>query len=440
MVDQFLHHIERNQLCKSSDSILLAVSGGLDSTVMLYLFREAGFQFSVAHCNFQLRGKDSNDDELFVTTLCKELKITLHTKRFETEAYAWEKTLSTQMAARELRYDWFRDLVEKHRYTFVATAHHVDDSIETVLLNLTRGTGTDGLIGIPVKNEHVIRPLLFTTRKQIEQYALHKGLVWREDLSNLTDDYQRNFIRHQIIPRLKELNPSLQATWLQGLEKVKGDVALLSRAYQDWKGKYIKASADRVVIDKQAFDEYPGNASLLWRYIRTFGFNFDQATEVLNSLYGQSGKRFLSHSHILVIDRDTLIMTDRGQLLDEKIIEQGETESFLGPWTLKISSVQDVPEMIDQMNIVLDEEQLTFPLIWRKWRAGDFFYPLGLGHRKKLSDYLIDSKVPRADKDQVTVLESEGRIVWVAGYRIDDRFKLTPETRSKIKLTLWRMP
>lgn len=438
MIEQFLHHIERNQLCKPSDPILLAVSGGLDSTVMLHLFEQAGFNIAVAHCNFQLRGKDSDDDEKFVTTICKELKIKLHVRRFETEAYAWEKTLSTQMAARELRYSWFRELASANSYKQVATAHHVDDSIETVLLNLTRGAGTEGLIGIPVKNEQVIRPLLFATRMQIEKFALQKGVVWREDMSNLTDDYQRNFIRHQIIPRLKELNPSLQATWLQGLEKVKGDVALVMHTYHAWKSKYVKELGGRATIDKSAFDEYPSNVSLLWRFVRSFGFNFEQASEIMLAIHGQTGKQFLSHSHRLVVDRETLIITDRDQALDEKTIEHGELISFLGPWTIQITPVDEIPSSIGPNDAVVDAGKLVFPLTWRKWKPGDFFYPLGLGHRKKLSDFLIDQKVPLADKDQVTVFESDGKIAWVAGYRLDDRFKVEPDSKMLVRLSIQR--
>ena len=260
MLEQFLNHIEQNDLCDKSDAILLAVSGGVDSMAMLYLFREAGFRIGVAHCNFQLRGKESEADEEFVREVCKELDVPFFSRRFETEAYAWENTLSIQMAARELRYAWFEELLIKNKYRCLATGHHFDDSMETILLNLTRGSATDGLAGIPIKNGNVIRPLLFASRKQIEKYAAMKGLVWREDLSNMTDDYQRNFIRHQVVPKLKELNPSLELTWQSGIEKIHGDLALLHHAFADWKKQFITESVERITIQKNAFVSFPRGA------------------------------------------------------------------------------------------------------------------------------------------------------------------------------------
>ncbi len=439
MLEQFLNHIERFRLCNKTERVLLAVSGGVDSMAMLYLFGDAGIDIGVAHCNFQLRGRESDADEAFVEQVCKELTIPFYIKRFETEAYAWENTLSTQMAARELRYAWFEELLNGHGYSSLATGHHLDDSIETILLNLTRGTSTDGLAGIPVRNGRVIRPILFATRKQIERYALTKGLVWREDLSNLTDDYQRNFIRHQIIPRLKELNPSLEITWQSGIEKIQGDLALLHHAFDDWKKQFVTEAAERISIDKSAFSFIPEGASILWRYLKTFGFNFEQSKEIIIALHGQPGKKFFSASHLFVIDRESLIITPHQHNWEEVTIEKGADESIMGPWLLNIEYLNDSKLVSDNMEAVLDAEQLTFPLLWRRWKAGDFFHPLGMEHKKKLSDFLIDKKVSVADKETITVLESEGRIIWVVGHRIDDRYKLTNKTTSVIKFRLSRL-
>src|SRR5688500_3351024 len=224
MLEQFLNHITRFRLCEKSDRILVAISGGVDSMTMLHLFQQAGYQFSVAHCNFQLRGKESDDDEIFVKDVCQQLQIPVYTRRFETESFAWEQGLSIQMAARDLRYAWFNELMNLHDYQLLATGHHLDDSMETILLNITKGSSTEGLAGIPVKNGKIIRPLLFASRAQVEKYAGEIDIRWREDKSNLTDDYQRNFIRHHIIPKLKELNPSLETTWQHGIEKIQGDL------------------------------------------------------------------------------------------------------------------------------------------------------------------------------------------------------------------------
>lgn len=438
MVEQFLNHIDRQQLCLKSDLILLAVSGGVDSMAMLYLFREAGFRVGVAHCNFQLRGKESDGDEEFVRQVCKELNIPFFVSRFETEAYAWENTLSIQMAARELRYAWFEEVLRSHSYTWLATGHHFDDTMETILLNITRGSSTEGLAGIPAKNGNIIRPLLFATRKEIEKYAVRKGMVWREDLSNLTDDYQRNFIRHQILPRLKELNPSLELTWQNGIEKIQGDLAMLHIAMEDWRKKFVTESSAKTYIDKGAFTEMPQGASLLWRYCRNFGFNFEQAREVIQSLKGQPGKKFFSPTHLLVVDRDLIIITPLQQGWSETAIEKGQSTSVLGPWELRIDSLAEMVPVANESEAVLDGELLDYPLVWRKWRPGDSFHPLGMGHKKKLSDFFIDKKLSLADKEIVTVLESAGRIVWVVGHRIDDRFKLTSATSAITRFKLGR--
>ena len=438
MLEQFLIHINQNDLCERSDTVLLAVSGGVDSMAMLYLFREAGFQVGVAHCNFQLRGKESEADEEFVSLVCKELDVPFYSRRFETEAYAWENTLSIQMAARELRYAWFEELLIKNGYRCLATGHHFDDSIETILLNLTRGSATDGLAGIPLKNGNVIRPLLFATRKQIEKYAVAKGIVWREDLSNMTDDYQRNFIRHQVVPKLKELNPSLEVTWQSGIEKIYGDLALLHHAFADWKKQFITESVEKITIQKDAFLSFPRGGSLLWRYIKNFGFNFEQSKEIITSLYGQPGKRFFSPTHLLVVDRDLLIISTVQHNWNEVVIDKRQSLFQLGPWKLSLELSHGLPEIFIENEAYIDESQLTFPLRWRKWKAGDVFIPLGMEHKKKLSDFFIDKKVSVADKELVTVLESEGKIAWVAGHRIDDRFKVTSKTTSVLKFSLTR--
>jgi tRNA(Ile)-lysidine synthase len=439
VLEQFLNHIDRFRLCSKSDLILLAVSGGVDSMAMLYLFREAGFQIGVAHCNFQLRGKESDGDEEFVGLVCKELGIPFFVRRFETEAYAWENTLSTQMAARELRYTWFDDLLKTHSYHFIATGHHFDDSMETILLNITRGSSTDGLAGIPVRNGTIIRPLLFSTRKQIEKYALTRGMVWREDESNLTDDYQRNFIRHQVIPKLKELNPSLETTWQSGIEKIQGDIALVQHAFNDWKKQFIKESPDRTTIEKNSFTLFPHGASLLWRYIRMFGFNFEQAKEIIHSISGQPGKRFLSSSHLLVIDRESIILTPHQEQWKETSIGFDGKDVLMGPFSLKKETIYEMIPVSGDNEAIIDADQLVFPLTWRKWKPGDFFHPLGMEHKKKLSDFFIDKKLSISDKENATILESDGKIVWVVGYRIDDRFKLTPKTNTMVKFTVARL-
>jgi tRNA(Ile)-lysidine synthase len=439
VLEQFLNHIRRHQLCSLSDPILLAVSGGIDSMAMLHLFKDGGYSIAVAHCNFQLRGGESDADELLVQEECLRLAIPFFVNRFDTESFAWESGVSIQMAARDLRYAWFDDLVKAQSFKFLATGHHFDDSMETILLNLTKGTSVEGLAGIPLKNRNVIRPLLFATRGQIAKYAVEKGLRWREDESNLTDDYQRNFIRHHIIPQLKELNPSLESTWQHGLEKIEGDLELVHRAFSDWKKNFISESADRMVIDKQGFSGFYSGASTLWRYIKAFAFNFEQAREIIHALHGQSGKRFLSPTHVLIVDREQLIITPYPQEWSAVVIQENDGEVQLGPWKMFFSTDVKMTTGPDTMEAALDAEALHFPLTWRKWKNGDAFQPLGMKHKKKLSDFLVDNKISLADKNTTTVLESGGEIVYVVGWRIDDRFKIRESTKRVLNIRVARV-
>jgi len=415
---------------------MLAVSGGLDSVVMLHLYKEAGFTIGVAHCNFQLRGKESDDDEDFVRQICQQLNVPVFVKRFDTQAYGWENNLSIQMAARELRYSWFDHLLEENRYDFLATGHHFDDTVETILLNWIKGSSVEGLTGVPVKNKKIIRPILFATRAQVEKHAAEKGIVWREDQSNLTDDYQRNFIRHQIVPKLKELNPSLETTLHTGIEKLQNDIELLHFQIDAWKREFVMVEGEKITILKKGFNSFPQGVHLLWRCIKEYGFNFEQAREIIHGLHGQSGKRFLSPTYQLVIDRENLIVSSHEKFWDEIMIEKDQNTVVLGSWEMEIQKTNSVEISKDSLIVKVDADKLKFPLRWRKWKSGDFFYPLGMDHKRKLSDFLIDNKVSLTDKDSVTVLESAGEIAWVVGYRIDNRFKITPQTRSALTFSI----
>lgn len=411
--------------------MLLAVSGGLDSIVLFNLFKRAEISFGVSHCNFQLRDKESDGDEQFVKELCERNSLPFFSIRFETKEYAQANGVSIQMAARELRYAWFEELLEKEKYNALATAHHLNDSVETVLMNWIHGQSVDGFTGIPVKNGKIIRPLLFATREAIENYALENQLLWREDSSNITTDYQRNFIRHEIIPKLKEINPSLEATVSRGMSKLAGEISLLDTAFDDWKKGFVKQSQEKSIIDKSAFGNPITGASLLWRLTRHLGFDYDVCVSVMEALDGQPGKKFIGPAHTLVVDRDHLILFAKVDFWKETLIQRDLQKVFLGSWSLELSE-SSVRKSDVQQEAVLDADKIKFPLCWRQWRPGDVFYPLGMNHRKKVSDLLIDEKVSVADKAIVTVLESEGEIIWVVGHRIDNRFKITEETQRAL--------
>jgi tRNA(Ile)-lysidine synthase len=431
VLEQFLNHIKKHQLFSPEDKVLLAVSGGLDSMVMLHIFIRAGFSVGVAHCNFQLRGAESDGDEKFVARFCQSLKIPFYSKRFEARAMANENGISIQMAARELRYNWFEELLIEENYSRLATAHHSSDSVETILLSWINGASIDGLLGIPVKNGNIIRPLLFATRAQLESYAKDAQLTWREDSSNDSIDYRRNYIRHRIIPHLSEVNPSFESTIMRGQEKLKGEYELLSIAFQEWKNKYVEYSDDTILIAKKGFEHFSSGASILWRLINHLGFNFDECLQIMEALEGQPGKQFMGTAHELNIDRDQLIIFPQKKSWEEVILKPDQELAILGTWTmnLRYSNRELTVIPTDPYEVVLDAEKIAFPLRWRQWKSGDYFYPLGMNHRKKLSDFLIDEKVSMAEKSRVTVLESQGQIIWVPGYRPDNRFRVTTETK-----------
>jgi tRNA(Ile)-lysidine synthase len=436
MLEQFLNHIREHRLCGPADRILLAVSGGIDSIAMLRLFHEAGQAVAVVHCNFQLRGEASDGDQQFVETLCRDLAIPCFVKRMDTIAYAEAEGLSTQLAARALRYTWFEEVRVREGFDRIATAHHLNDALETVLLNWTRSANPDGLAGIPVQHGVIIRPLLFATRAAIETYAALGKLTWREDASNQTDDYARNFIRHQVVPRLKELNPSLEQTVQRGLAGMEGVLALAAAGLEQWKTRYTTTTGSRIAIHK-TFATAPHAVATLARYLRPFGFHYSQCEDMVRALPGQSGKQFLTEAYAVMMDREALILTPRQDDWQETIMSAERQEVVLGDRTLAVVRCEvGQPLTTDAWQATVDADRVSFPITWRRWRAGDVFYPLGMRQGKKISDFLIDRKVARADKADVTVLEAGGQIFWVAGHRLDDRFKVTEATRHVLTFTI----
>lgn len=408
--------------------------------VMLHLFVNAGFDMGVAHCNFQLRGNDSDEDEHFVREQASNLRLPFYITHFKTTDYATQHRVSIQMAARELRYKWFNELLVSEKYNYLATAHHANDAIETSLLNWIKGNTFNS--GISVKNKRIIRPLLFATRAELEQYARQHGILWREDVSNATTDYERNFIRHRVLPLLKEINPSMELTILRGWTKQAGSLELAEENFQRWRDEFVTQKRQNLVILKRAFNKYTNKASLLWHLIHHLGFHFDVCEQVVEALNGQPGKKFEGDGYELIVDRDALILTRAVPPWGDVVIQQHQPETQLGSWRLKLERIS-VDEARNQLSskvnenvALLDADTVSFPLVWRQWQAGDALLPLGMNQRKKVSDLLIDEKVSRPDKSRVTVLLSEGEIVWVVGHRIDDRFKITDKTRHALRLTV----
>lgn len=434
VLERFVEHIETHRLFKRDNQVILAVSGGIDSMVMLDLFIRAGFSVAVAHVNFGLRGAESEADESFVQDQCTRLSVPFHSKRVETNNYAIDHDLSIQVAARKLRYEWFDQLVVAGFGDIVATAHHLNDSIETTLLNLVRGSGPRGLVGIPLVNKHVVRPMMFASRGDIEHYAADRGIVWREDISNLTVNYQRNEVRHKVMPPLRALNPSLEDTWRRNIEKALGDNELVDMAISEWKRHHMTSSRGSIRLNKSGLNELTHPLSLLLRILEPFGFTYGNCRDILRAIHGQPGKVFMSTSHQLVIDRDVVVLAPSPQTFQPVKIDRGDSASELGPFRLSIDERQGNSIETDPAIAILDRDKVTFPLQWRTWKEGDYFFPLGMKGKKKVSDFLVDLKLSIPEKQEVTVIESDDEIVWLPGLRIDDRYKVTAGTRTSLVL------
>jgi tRNA(Ile)-lysidine synthase len=437
VVEQFLSHLSSHHTIAKDDRILLAVSGGIDSMVMLDLFKRSHFSIAVAHANFQLRGAASDEDENFVARQCKLHNIPFFSKRFATVAHAGSEGISIQMAARALRYQWFDELVSIEGFQWVATAHHFDDSMETMLMRWLHGAGLEGLAGIPEKNGRIVRPLLFANRKDIHRYAVENSIQWREDSSNQTDDYLRNEIRHKIFPLLREMFPSLGENIRRGQKKALGEISFFEKSFQTWITKSVVEDRGLIRIKKSALSAITNSSVILWRLLKEKGFSFDVCEQIMENVDRQSGKQFITEQYRLIIDRTELIVGPIEEVSGSTWIEEGQHQAILHDRTIKILYGTAAIPVNDPNCAVLDASKLTFPLHWRTWQTGDYFYPLGMQHSKKLSDFLIDAKVPLLEKHSVTVLESDGKIAWVVGWRIDERFKLDQDTKVAISFTLY---
>lgn len=424
MQKDFLHFIQKNNLCTTGQSVFVAVSGGIDSMVLLHLFKITGHNITAVHVNFGLRGEESDKDESFVKDRCAHLEVRCLAKAVSTKNYATAKGISIQMAARELRYEWFSELTKSNAGAVVATAHHLNDSGETMLLNLVRGTGLDGLTGIPVKNGNIIRPLAFATRDEINEYAAEHSIIWREDESNLDDHYQRNFLRHRVMGLLKEMNPSLDETMSKNFSRLGAERELMERSLAGLKENYLLDGDNNVRIPKKALENFIHKSGVLLRLIEPFGFNFSTAESIVAAMNGQPGKVFFSKTHQLVVDRQDLIIGSLAfEIADVEFRETSDTTFTHDP---------DVA--------YIDADKIRFPVIRRKWEEGDSFQPLGMKGKKKVSDYLIDEKVSVVEKQSVTVLLSGDDIVWIVGRRLDDRFKITPQTTRVLVVTKTKRP
>jgi tRNA(Ile)-lysidine synthase len=434
---EFEKNIEKLGVSKRNDKILLAVSGGIDSIVMANLFFVAKFNMTIAHCNFSLRGKASDNDAIFVESFAKSHKVAFHSIIFDTENYARKQKISIEMAARKLRYDWFENIRTHYGYSKIAIAHNKNDVVETFFLNLTRGTGVKGLLGIAPKTETIIRPLLFASRKQIENYANKHNIAFCTDETNSSNEFSRNRIRNNIITEFEKINPAFLQTMTENMNRI----SQYYDALQPLKSKVIFDTVrnvdDKIFIDIDKLHQTKNEQLWLFEILQKYNFGAERIADIHTALDGESGKKFFSSTHVLLKDRENLIVST---LKSAKSLsaEIGENTAEIDyPVSLKIEKTENKNVEIEkkQNMAFLNFDKLKFPLLLRKWQAGDSFTPFGMKGRKKLSDYFIDKKLSQFEKDEQYVLLSAGKIVWLVNYRIDGNFKVDENCKTVLKIT-----
>lgn len=433
MQNKFQNHIHQNFPFLMKSRFFIAVSGGIDSMVLIHLFQNIGFPFAILHCNFQLRGKESDGDMDFVRNYADKFDIPWSIGHFDTKAYAKEMKVSTQVAARELRYDWFDEQLAEKEFDYVLTAHHADDSLETFMINLSRGTGLGGLLGIPAMNDAIIRPMLIFNRNEIEAYAKVNEIQWREDSSNASDNYLRNKIRHHLVPVLKDINPNFMDSFQNTIHFLQQSKSMVEDASGLVFAQVCGAIKDEYHFDIDKLKQLENPNAYLFHWLQSFGFTAWE--DIYNLVEAQSGKQVFSVTHVLLKDRKHLILS---------LINKVRTESFLlhkldlqvnFPLKFAFCNVSDISDT-DSNTIFVDEDKIEFPLVLRKWEKGDYFYPFGMEGKKKLSKYFKDEKMSLIDKSDVWLLCNEDLIVWIVGRRQDERFKITENTTKILQISV----
>lgn len=442
MLSQFRQYISEFGLFDETDKILIAVSGGIDSMVLAELFHRAGFNFAIAHCNFGLRGAESNQDEKFVVSIAEAYGVPCFVKHFKTREYAGFNKISVQMAARTLRYEWFDELLAAEGFKTLATAHHLDDQIETFFINLLRGTGISGLHGIMPNRTKVVHPLMFAFRRQIEEFAGDEAIAYREDSSNRSTKYLRNKLRHDLMPLLAEINPEFRKTITFTIDRLRESEKMLSNHLHDIRDLVIKIDDGIVKLNITALKKLTPTDTYLYELLEPYGFNRSVSDEVAAGLDEISGNQYFSPTHRLIKDREFLLITESGpsgmQPSGEIILEEGTIE-LKKPIPLRISVIPNSNTLrINKSGLIamLDASKISWPLRLRKWKEGDTFVPYGMNNNKKLSDFFIDNKFSIVEKENAWLLISGNEIAWVVGHRISNLFRIQPETESIVQIEL----
>lgn len=441
LTERFQTYVRDNELFTREDKILLTVSGGVDSMVLMTLCFNSGYNVAVAHCNFQLRGEESDEDETMVLETARKYGIVCYNKRFDTTGEMERTGESMEMAARRLRYAWFHELCEKYGYTVIAIAHHIDDSIETFFINMLRGTGLRGLTGINNQVGRIVRPLMFATRREITEFALQKHIPFREDSSNRSTKYLRNKIRLGLIPRIREINPRFTFIMRRNIDRLTDAQRFIDATIDNIFRQSVTESAGVYTLHVDRTGDQSTREFVIYEILNShYGFRGDTVDALCRALgEGNSGKRFYSRSYTAVVDRGTIVVAP---IADgdpcEVTVEKGQNRAYCGISTLYFDvcdvdslATYDVPANV----ALMDADKIEYPLTLRRWHDGDAFTPFGMEGRKKVSDYLIDRKVPLPEKQRQFVLLSGGRIAWLVGQRIDDAFRITDSTERVLRIT-----
>jgi tRNA(Ile)-lysidine synthase len=432
MLDKVEKYIRQNDLFLKKDKLLLGLSGGRDSMVLLDVLIQLGYQVAAAHCNFNLRGDESDAETEFVKMFCEKRQVKCHVKYFDTDKVSLAESSSTQLTARSLRYCWFEEVRLRNKFDKVLTAHHLDDQIETFLINLTRGTGLKGLTGIPVKRGEIVRPMLEVSREGINTYAKKNNLEFKDDSSNDSDAYLRNRIRHKLVPQFKKSNPSFSDTFNRTINNLKLVQSFWEKCYVAWKEKVDSQNEVSFIVDEIIRSD---EQSFLTFYLHEKGFSYsDIDVFCLNSYSRQSGSVLLARDYRLIYDRGKWILTDARLVQDDKVFRVDAANLPIDLLLKEVVYDKTLSIPTSSSTAWIDKSKINGELHLRRWKQGDYFIPLGMSNKKKLSDYFIDNKLSLADKERIWLLCDEKSIIWIVGNRLDNRFRITNKTKELIEV------